>query len=96
MLLCDRNVREKANQAPLYIPTRGVDFQLLFEPALFDPYYTYREDFLTAADFYKYNTDSQERKIVLEIARQRMQEHSNGPGFAPPLILDSQNQNQNQ
>ena len=77
MLPCDlRSVREKANRAPLYVPTRDLDYELLFEPLIFDPYYMARDNYLRAAGFYTYESE-EEKRAVLDIARHRMENWQN-------------------
>ena len=81
------SVREKANSASLHIPTTGLDFDLLFNPVLFDPYYACRASYLAAAEFYKYGAGGPEQVAILDIARQRMAKSDNRPGYAPPIDL---------
>ena len=73
MLPCDlRSVREKANRAPLYVPTRDLNYELLFEPLIFDAYYMARDNYLKAAGYYAYESE-EKRKAVLDVARSRGQ-----------------------
>ena len=74
-------VRTVANRAPLYIPTH-MTFPMLFEPCLFDPYFSCRREYLKAAGFY----DASEEHIreILLVARLRMENFSRA-GFVPSL-----------
>ena len=86
LLPCDlRSVREKANRAPLYVPTRDLNYELIFEPVIFDPYYMTRDNYLKAAGFYKYERE-EERRAVLDVARARM-DNCNTAGYAPSVYI---------
>ena len=78
------SVRDKANRAPLYLPRSDIDFRILFEPFLFDPYVVSRVDYLRSAGFFTYERDSDEQRAILDIARRRMENHSSA-GFVPSL-----------
>ena len=80
-----RAVREKANRAPLYVPTRELDFTLLFEPVLFDPYCMARTNYLKESGFYTCKSE-EERRAVLDIARQRM-ENCNIAGYVASVRM---------
>ena len=89
LLPCDlRSVREKANRAPLYVPTRDLNYELLFEPLIFDPYCMARDNYLKAAGFYAYERE-EERRAVLDVARARMEnwQNCNTAGYAPSVYI---------
>ena len=74
-------VRTLANRTPLYIPTQ-MTFQMLFEPCLFDPYFSCRVEYLKAVGFYE--ASEQHMREILRIASLRMQ-NCNRAGFVPSL-----------